>query len=418
MPSLEYYDDECKNPDILTGSTATPPVLSPDEIADRAARIPAQDPISPYAVIDLLSGVINHLRESVIEGNESYGEAGAFPTYATTRGDIMDSLRNIATALSGGTMPGNPCHITKIPSSVLDIAAGFLTPREQFVMRGVSPFMNVEIRRSTDHELGYYAPGRVLWVASKGQWKVGIILPCGVDESSIIDIVDPRTYTPHVGVHIQIGRDVEYIPTNLLNEHTSSCRNYADLKPPPLPIDHTTMNTPYGDCPHDICIYGYYPPKSNLPHPPTAPSNCYIPDRPINVFYDVKVGTLRPDLVSCDTNHSHMTKALEREAIYGCAFEAGGTYSTYGTYGTLNNRLNSWHEYASIEDLADVLRRLSGPPNNTHFRAPTVAPPRAYNRTQHPRIPLTPPRIHDQAPERYEWEYHSDDYDDEDALQL
>ena len=195
MPSLEYYDDECKNPDIPTESTATPPVLSPDEIADRAARIPAQDPISPYAVIDLLSDIIGTLKSDVLKGNESYVEAGAFPTYATTRGDIMDSLRNIATALSGGTMPGNPCYITEIPSSVLDIAVGFLTPREQFVMRGVSPFMNVEIRRSTDHELSYYGSGRVLWVASKLKWHVGIILPCGANGSSFIDIIYPLVYS-------------------------------------------------------------------------------------------------------------------------------------------------------------------------------------------------------------------------------
>lgn len=321
--------DEFKGsiPDALSESPVEQKDLSHQALADLAARYPPQPTMTLGSVRAQVSCLIPHLRTPALTHARELTAFGSGPTFSTTRDSIVQSLLDLALAVAGGTLPGAECHIARVPTPVEDIVLAFLSPREQSCVRGVSRSMDVAIRRLTELTLSYFSAGRVVWLASEGHWLPGIILPCGEGNSSVLDMINPRTYAGHVGYHIQCAASnrVEYIPRALIRRHTA-IGVYTELPPAPAAITHDTTHTPYGDSPHEVCGHGHYITHcGRAGHQPTAPSQCcMLPHAPLINTTDV--GTLRPDIISTTHHAAHTTAALAREERHGYAFDADGDY--------------------------------------------------------------------------------------------
>ena len=350
--------DEFKGsfPDDLSESPVEQKDLPHQALADLAARYPPQSTITLGSVRTQVSCLIPHIRIPALTHARELIASGSGPTFSTTRDSIVQSLLDLTLAIAGGTLPGAGCHIARLPTPVVDIALAFLSPREQSCVRGVSRSMDVAIRRLTELPLSYFSAGRVVWLASEGHWLPGIILPCGVGDSSVLDLINPRTYASHVGYHIQCAESncVEYIPRALIRRHTA-IGVYTDLPPAPAAITHDTIHTPYGDSPHEVCGHGHYITHcGRAGHQPTAPSQCCIlPYVPLINATDV--GTLRPDIISATHHAAHTTAALAREERHGYAFDADGDYGAPRIHDPLGDDCGGYRALAA-------LAYLLGPP--------------------------------------------------------
>jgi hypothetical protein len=324
---LPYDEFKGSIPDALSESPVDQKDLSHQALADLAARYPPQPTMTLGSVRVQVSGLIPHIRIPALTHARELSASGSGPTFSTTRDSIVQSLLDLALVVAGGTLPGAVCHIARLPTDVEDIILVFLSPRTQSCVRGVSRSMDVAIRRLTELPLSYFSAGRVVWLASEGHWLPGIILPCGGGDSSVLDLINPRTYAGHVGYHIQCAESnrVEYIPRALIRRHTA-IGVYTELPPAPAAITHDTTHTPYGDSPHEVCGHGHYITHCGRSgHQPTAPSQCcMLPHVPLINTPDV--GTLRPDIISTTRHAAHTIAALTREKRHGYAFDADGDY--------------------------------------------------------------------------------------------
>jgi hypothetical protein len=303
--------------------------LSHTELSELAIRFPPTKIMSLGDVHNQVGSLIPHMINPTVDRARSMIAFGPGPTFGSTRDSMVQSLMDLALTVAAGTLPGATCYIDLVPTAVVDIMLMFLTPKEQSCIRGTCGSMNSDVVRLTTVPTSYYIAGRVLWVAtttpSGRVWTPGIVLPCGIGDSSVIDMINPKSLESHVGYHIQCSHSyiVEYIPQSIIGRHTST-NPTIPMRPVPDVIQHTTTHTPYGYRPHQICAHGHYTNCcGRYGNKSTAPSQCCV--LLFNPHITPRdVGLILPGVIGGRSiTHTIESKAIEK--LYGYAFSADGT---------------------------------------------------------------------------------------------
>jgi hypothetical protein len=126
-------------------------------------------------------------------------------SYSSNNKSLIYMLMDLTVAIAGGTLPGDPCYMNKLPSVILDIILTFLPYRDTCVTQRVCKSMNMSICKINTRSLLQLNDGCELWVTHNKIWKRGTIISNFYNNhSSVVELIDIKSGTRHIGYNIKI----------------------------------------------------------------------------------------------------------------------------------------------------------------------------------------------------------------------